>query len=216
VRRLLIVCALTLACRTSRVTFSTPVAPGDAAPLPPHAFDFVARGERFHVDPQGRVTSPRGALQLPLDGHLTDIDALQFIAAPRDTLIVLYEVSDGESGAGRVARVSLEPPRVLWVASLPSFNVGPAALDGASLYVSSLGFAGALNVVTGTYRWKHEHLYDRAHINGFARPRVLADRVIFDEDGAPHRLVVDKNSGRATFTTRASSAPPSSRGRSRR
>jgi hypothetical protein len=68
-----------------------------------------------------------------------------------DDVLIAAEVStsDGESGGGyvyRLAGTSLVPQ---WRQDIPAFNVANPVLDGATAYVSGIGFIGAINLVSG-------------------------------------------------------------------
>jgi len=117
---------------------------------------------------------------LPYDSALTD----RIYSAPyHGDLIVLFGVGNGEEGWGGVAR--LQPPdfHVTWHVKIPSFNVGPAALDGSSLYVSACGFVGRIDLEGGRWLWQHDGLYDSTsgRFNSFLVPLVTRSEALFYE-----------------------------------
>lgn len=165
------------------------------------AYEFTLRGERFELDRTGRFTcgNARGSFQLDVE-ETPYVDELQFLPYGQDVLILLYELSDGESGLSRISRVYLPSCELTFSTDLPSFNIGQAALEGSTLYVSSLGFVGRFDVEAWGYDWTHGNLYDRYKLNAFGKPVVFRDRVVFPEStsssgSVPRNVVIQKSSG---------------------
>jgi hypothetical protein len=128
-----------------------------------------------------------------------------YSAAYHGDLVVLFGVSNGENGWGGVAR--LQPPdfHVVWHVKIPSFNVGPGAIDGSSLYVSASGFVARVDLEGGRYLWQHGGLYDATdrRFNAFLVPLVTRSEALFYEQvglegaasRAPKMVRVQKDSG---------------------
>lgn len=165
------------------------------------AYDFTLRGERYELDRTGRFTcgGTKGSFQLDFK-EMPYVDELQFLPYGTDILILLYELSDGEGGLSRISRVYLPTCEPVFTTDLPGFNLGQAALEGSTLYVSAIGFVGRFDVEAWGYDWTHGNLYERYKLNAFGKPVVFRDRVVFPETtyssgSVPRNVVIQKSSG---------------------
>jgi hypothetical protein len=111
------------------------------------------------------------------------LDGVVNYTSYQNSPILLFSVSDGDSGWGAVVR--LQPPefRTAWHLKVPAFNVGAGTLEGSSLYVSGIGFVARIDVESGQYLWKHEGLYGQRDqsFNSFDAPVVMSTEVLFRE-----------------------------------
>jgi hypothetical protein len=118
---------------------------------------------------------------LPYDSALTE---RLYSASYHGDLIVLFEVGNGEEGWAGVTR--LQPPdfHMVWHVHVPTFNLGPGAIDGSSLYLSAWGFVSRIDLEGGRYIWQHAGLYDSSsgRFNAFLVPLVTRSEVLFYED----------------------------------
>jgi hypothetical protein len=171
-------------------------------------YTFTFGGELFKLERTGRFTcGTHGSTQLDLD-ELPFVDSLQYVSYGKDVLLLLYELSDGEGGLARISRVYLPTCELVFSSDLPGFNLGPAALEGSTLYVTTIGFVGRFDVESWGFDWTHGNLYERHKFNAFLKPEVYRDRVVFPEStsssrDAPRNVVVDKSSGAMTIAQRA-------------
>ncbi len=133
----------------------------------------------------GQVTANVGRtasqFQLPFDGAY--LDGITHYTSYQGAPIILFSVSNGESGWGGVVRVQHPELRVGWHLKVPAFNVGAGTLEGSSLYVSGIGFVARIDVESGRYVWQHEGLYDQRDraFNSFDAPVVTSTEVLFRE-----------------------------------
>lgn len=160
---------------------------------------FALRGETYRLDRDGRFTcGTRGAAQFDLR-ELPYVEDLQYVPYGAEMLILLYEQSDSEGGRSRISRIYTPTCELVFFADLPGFNLGPAALEGSKLYVSTIGFVGRFDVESWDYDWTHGNLYERHRFNAFEAPVVYRNRVVFPESRSdsrpPRSIVVDKTSG---------------------
>ena len=124
-----------------------------------------------------------------------------------DDLLLVYEVSDGESGWGTVVRLARRSLTLKWRLNLPSFNISLGTIENARLYQAGLGFVAAIDLRRGKFVWKHTGLYDqqRQSFNAFLRPDVIGPEVIFRENpiedaaGSPRLIRVVKGTGKISL-----------------
>jgi|GEM_PF-1895366 len=137
--------------RPGVITRETPDGPIDA-------FEFELSGSayRVRVNGAGRRTKEGGTrlFNLRLDGR----DSIRnlYYAEYEGNLLLACEVSDGETGAGFVVRLEQPSMRARWRREVPTPGLGPPARDGASLYLTAMGFVARLDLRTGEYVWRQE------------------------------------------------------------
>lgn len=158
---------------------------------------FAAHGASWTVDAAGRVTRAHGAaaqtVRLALDEN-DFVESVQFIPHGED--VVVFGVSNGDSAAGKVARLGDDPLAVRWTVHVPGFNLSPGWVDGGSLYQAAIGFVGKIDLETGRYAWRHENLYGirsyggHAAFNAFAAPRRDGGDILFYDHPYPERSTV--------------------------
>jgi len=110
-----------------------------------------------------------------------NLDNVVYYTSYQGDLLLLFDVSNGETGWGGVARLRGPDFNAVWHVKIPAFNIGPATLEGPSLYVSGIGFIARVDVDRGRYVWQHEGLYDRRDqaFNSFDAPVVTPAEVFF-------------------------------------
>lgn len=212
VKRLLAGLLFLLSCRAPHedgpapnVTFSANAYTKDKGFDTEKEYSFTLKGQSFTLERGGRFHCGRaGSLQVDLS-EFPYVEELQYVTYGDEILVLLYELSDGESGFARVARVYLPTCELALTSDLPGFNLGPAALEGSTLYISTLGFVGRFNVETWGYDWTHGNLYESHKLNSFGKPVVYRDRVVFPESvtssrETPRNVIVDKATGAMTIT----------------
>lgn len=152
------------------------------------------RGERVTRDGRRR----RFRIEVEKDNR---IERLYFLPCQGDLLLV-YEMTDGETGIGAVTRLSGDSLRRKWKASVLGFNVGVGLREGDDLYLTAIGFVGKLKLSDGRYAWKHDGLYQRYKaFNDFEVPRIEGDNVVFTESSiavyhrTPYVIRVNKRGG---------------------
>ena len=113
-------------------------------------------------------------------------------------LVLMYEVSNGPSGGGGIARLNGATLKPRWpAANISGFNVSRGIIDGQEAFVGASGFAGRFDLDAGVYLWKHDDLYRRLKEGAFIslrHPRSTANRNLYRESKRqrPNILVMDR------------------------
>jgi hypothetical protein len=176
----------------------------DGSPIP-EAFEFERAGYHYRVASNGAGRRTKGDAARLFNLRLEGADWIErvYFGEYDDNVVLVCEVSDGESGAGFVARLEQPSMRALWKTDFEFFNVGQPLRDGPHLYLTGIGFVAKLDLRTGLYVWRHRRLYGRAGagtFNSFEPPEISGDAVLFREKAtggaAPKTLRVGRKSGK--------------------
>jgi len=168
------------------------------------AFEFELSGYSYRVAANGNGRRVKGKRVRPFNLRLEGKDAITRLSFSKfkDDLLLLCEVSDGESGEGFVARLEQPSMRARWKLAVLSPTAGPTLREGAWFYLTGKGFVALLDIESGQYVWHHEDLYGHAGPESFAafeRPVVAGREVLFRErpvyNGPARAVVVDKKTG---------------------
>jgi hypothetical protein len=115
-------------------------------------------------------------------------------------VVLICEVSDGESGEGFITKLDGQTLRMKWKQLIPAFNVGQGLIEDDHAYLTAIGFVGKVNLKSGAFAWKHSNLYRHDDFNSFELPRVEGDTVLFKEvviyDEPAKTVKVEKRSGK--------------------
>ncbi len=114
-------------------------------------------------------------------------------------LVLAYEVANGNSGWGYVARFDPAHNAFRWIAPVASGNLGPGLIEGNYAYVTGQDFLSKLDLQTGKYVWQQTDLAKEygSVFAQFALPEINGASIVFPEAGAKARtLEVDKVTGR--------------------
>lgn len=124
------------------------------------------------------------------------IEALKYLTY-EGGLIVIYTITDDESGTSFVKRLDGQSLRTHWELPIRGFNAGPPLREGSDLYVSAIGFVGKLDLEEGTYHWSHRGLYrSPSMFNAFGKPEVNEGVVYFPDSRKPAlRVKVNDETG---------------------
>jgi hypothetical protein len=154
-------------------------------------FDVTTDGTLSRSAREGR----RLTIRLPLAKN-SRIERVLYGDVEGDLLLV-YEVSDGESSTGTVVRLALPGLTIKWRLTVPSFNLSEGTIDRTRLYQAGFGFVAAIDLTRGVFAWQHRDLYDRRTqaFNAFDRPQIAGADVVFQE-------IPPQNSARARRTIR--------------
>ncbi|HYH85931.1 MAG TPA: hypothetical protein VEX60_10800 [Pyrinomonadaceae bacterium] len=149
-------------------------------------FDFEQNGFAYHIAANGNGRRTKGDktrrfnLRLDRGDHIESI----YFSEHDGDLLLACGVTDEESGIGLIVRLEQPSMRALWSRQIPAFNTGEPLRAGSRLYVTGIGFVGALDIKTGEYAWKHEGLYGRGRegaFNSFVAPEMKGEEVLFKE-----------------------------------
>lgn len=170
------------------------------------AFDFELAGFSYYVNADGHGRRTKRGVARRFNLQLDRRDGLENIYASvyGGDLILVCGITDGDSGAGFVARLEQTSMRVLWKRHVPAFNIGEPLREGHSLYLTGIGFVARLDLNSGRYVWKHDRLYDTREGKGgsftsFEMPELRRDTVLFKDVPVynPRKaIVVNKQTGK--------------------
>lgn len=156
--------------------------------LSPSEFKFSTSHYNFNITGGGRGTRKLGisdsaTFQLKLDtlmcGGETYIRSIYYLESEAD-LILIYEMSDDESGWGSVTRLNQERLSPEWTEHVPSFGI-KGVVESSYVYFMASGYVAKLNLDSGKYVWQHKNLYKDYHFNNFELPIIEGDVVLFKE-----------------------------------
>ena len=152
----------------------------------PSSFEFSSSVYKYRILSSGRgrrtggQVAPR-SFNLRLDKSYS-LDRLIYYAELESDVLLMCEVSDGESGGGFIARLDGQTLRMKWKREIPGFNLGQGLIQGNHAYLTAIGFIAKLNLKSGTYHWKHDNLYRDGDFNSFKLPAVEGDVILFKEE----------------------------------
>ena len=182
----------------------------------PQYFKFSASGHNFHISENGRGRATDGksrahTFNLRLDRHYY-LDSQFYYAEYQDDILLVCGVSDGEAGAGLIARLHGRTLSMKWRQHIRAFNVGQGLIEDNFAYLTGIGFIGKVDLDSGAYVWKREDLYDADEhgdgaFNSFQLPEIKDDVVVFRESDIHNRqavasIQVDKRSGKIKSISR--------------
>jgi hypothetical protein len=164
-------------------------------------FDFEQSGYSYHIAANGNGRRMKGDEARRFNLHLDRGDHIEsvYFSEHDGDLLLACGVTDEETGGGLFFRLEQPSMRTLWSRQVPAFNTGEPLRAGSRLYVTGIGFVGALNIKTGEYVWKHEKLYGRGRddaFNSFVAPEMKGEEVRFKElpvYNVPAKTVVVSN-----------------------
>ncbi len=150
------------------------------------SFEFELGGFTYKIAGNGAGRRTKGdstrLFNLRLDGG--DFLERVYYAAHRDNVLLLCEVTDGESAAGFIARLEQPSMRARWKQRIPAFNVGPALIEEEHVYLTGFDFVARLDLHKGEFVWKLDDDLRPSKGGGFQAfetPRVEGDAVVFKE-----------------------------------
>jgi len=170
----------------------------------PSSFEFSTSGYKFRILSTGRGRRTGGGVtprsfNLRLDNR-DSLDRNIYYAEHGDDLLLICEVSDGESGAGFITRLDSRTLRMKWKQKIPAFNLGQGLIESDHAYLTAIGFIARINLQSGAYAWKHNDLYRDGDFNSFKLPALEGDIILFKEeviyDEPAKTIKVQKQSGK--------------------
>lgn len=114
------------------------------------------------------LIEPDGTVLLISDSDTATIDLSTEVYVDRahlhqsdSILFIFYGETDMLSGTSYLEAYDLERLTLLYKTPIPGFNLGQPVIRDQMAYVSSLGFVGKIDLMSGDYLWKFDELYDR-------------------------------------------------------
>lgn len=158
-------------------------------------------GGNYTIRRDGFVEAPgqywRRHSQLHL-GRRGGLERVYFLEHERD-LILIYEVSDEQSGWGYVERLDQKTVKPRWVTPVSGYNFGPGLVEANDLYLSAANLIARIDLRSGAYVWQ-QHEFEKQNAQSFEEfqlPSISGEHVLFPENGAKGRVVeVDKGNGK--------------------
>jgi hypothetical protein len=174
-------------------------------PFEPDHFEFSIRAETYRISNRGKGSRNINGSTRSFNLRLSPYDRLErlYAAEYEQDLLIIGGTTDGESGAGFLARFATKTMRLKWKRAIPAFNVGPGLIHERHGYVTAIGFIGKIDLDSGAYAWKHNNLYDErtGAFNSFEVPEISGNTMVFRE--GPNYLrktaavvIVDRASGK--------------------
>lgn len=121
-----------------------------------------------------------------------------YFAPYKQDFLVQYGLSSGEESSAKLVRLDGLSLEVKWIVGGVPFNMTPGLIQGGFLYVTGIGFVGAINLDTGRYAWCVRDLYKGENIfAAFQEPTLegdtltARDKLVAAQDGTPYFIKVD-------------------------
>ncbi len=157
---------------------------GDDAPGSSLHWTFKWDGKDVEIGSDGKGRLGNRDFQVPLNS--TRLTAHLRYATYNGDLLVLVEETDEESSAGKLVRFAEKTLKPKWNCGIPSLNVGPAVIEGRSVYLSARATAMKVNLDSGQWDWRKTNLNrlnesTTYRFNAFELPQVGKDTVTFPE-----------------------------------
>jgi hypothetical protein len=152
----------------------------------PESFEFSTANSKYRISHDGRGLrtgkSDSRSFSLGLSRSDRLARELYYAEYERD-LLLIGEVSDGESGSGFIVRLDGRNLKAKWKQVVSGFNIGPGLIDATYAYVTGIGFIGKINLKSGAYVWRHKNLYrqDNSAFLSFELPQISGRIVLFRE-----------------------------------
>jgi hypothetical protein len=170
----------------------------------PTSFQHLTATYKYRISRSGRGTrtgagSRARHFNLRLDKGFS-LQNVIYYAEHKGGVLLLFDVSDGESGAGDITKLDRQTLRIKWKRKIPAFNIGEGLIEGNHAYVTGIGFVAKVNLISGALVWRHGNLYRNGDFNSFELPRIEGDTVLFEEvvvhDEPAKTIKVEKRSGK--------------------
>lgn len=121
-----------------------------------------------------------------------------YFAPYQQDFLIQYGLSSGEESSAKLLRLDGLSLDVKWVVGGVPFNMTPGLIQGGFLYVTGIGFVGAIDLDTGRYAWCVRDLYKGENIfAAFQEPTIegdtltAQDKLVAAQDGTPYFIKVD-------------------------
>ncbi|WP_452230058.1 hypothetical protein [Lacinutrix sp. MEBiC02404] len=153
----------------------------------------------FMISPFGlfKVNS-NNAIQLKTD-FIVDT---AYLHETKEYYYVFFTDTEGDAATSWIEKIKKKPLKSEYITQIYGFNLGVPIIYKEDVYVSAMGFVGKINLPTGTYKWKHNNLYDneRYSFNIFDTVLVNELDVEFisknDQSKRIDKVIVDNKTGK--------------------
>ena len=150
-------------------------------------------GNGVQTDTAGRSRK----LKLPVPSGMW-LGGPVYFAPYKQDFLLQYGLSSGEESSAKLVRLDGLSLAVKWVVGGVPFNMTPGLIQGGFVYVTGIGFVGAIDLETGRYAWCVRDLYKGSNIfTAFQEPVIEGDTLIAQDklmaspDGTPYFVKVD-------------------------
>jgi hypothetical protein len=144
---------------------------------------------------KSHTTLAEAPLDFPKPAYIAGIRYLVFegdLILGYDVLLVRRPIQDGDKLVegdvlqGRVARFQRTSLKTKWVTISAASDPGPQSVAGTSMFVTGTDTIGEIDLKTGFYLWRHEHILqlNPPKYVVFKVPRIESNFVFFEEDPA--------------------------------
>jgi hypothetical protein len=115
--------------------------------------------------------------KIQTDGFINNIYLLHY----EINLLVYHCDTDGEDGVSFIELLDRKTGESIFWSHIPGFNLGQPIVVGGKSYVTTIGFVGKIDLLTGKYDWQYDDLYDhqKYSFNSFDSISVDNDTVQF-------------------------------------
>lgn len=173
-------------------------------------WNFTFGADQFEIDEKGVGKRQAGGksddFRLPMR-NMEMLDNNVYFAEYKGDLLILYGISDFESGASMIVRLDGKTLKEKWAADAGSFNAAKGLIENNFVYLGASGFVGKIDLDSGKYLWKHDDLYRKYRKDGAFNimevPVLDGATVVYTEklENRPaNEIVFDKQSGKFVRT----------------
>ncbi|MBD1398874.1 hypothetical protein H9Q13_17020 [Pontibacter sp. JH31] len=96
-------------------------------------------------------------------------------------MLVYHCDTDGEDGVSIIELLDRKTGESIFWSHIPGFNLGQPIVVGEKSHVTTIGFVGKIDLLTGNYDWQYDDLYDHqiGSFNSFDSISIINDTVKF-------------------------------------
>ena len=106
---------------------------------------------QFSIGPQGMGevlnNGSNESFTVPVESH-SHIEGIRYASFNGD-IILIYGVSDWESGSSIAVRLDGKSLSIKWKLSIPGFNLSDGIIEDIYLYQAAIGFVSKINLEKG-------------------------------------------------------------------
>ena len=159
---------------------------------------FYIDNNKLLITPKGHVTNKTELVfEIHPEGNIQKL--YPFILENDIVLIYSFSTHDGESGSF-AKRISLKQKEILWKTPIDGFSLATPILLGNYTYISTLGFVGKLNILSGKFEWQFDVFFKNGNFINFNEPVFYKDSTVLFTEKNPVStkgcsiLIDDRNS----------------------